>query len=242
MRACICVPVTNGYPLAGLTQGLQRLGYEVTREADADLLLTWSPWIGSDRAALVQTFTARGKPVIVAENGWLTPIRTTRYYQLALDGWNGTGRYPTGGAERWSEFGLVPESWRDGIGDYMLVIKQRGHRSDPRTMPPSWAPRLRTSLPIRHRPPNSPTPLEADLARAAAVHVWTSNVASIAVVKGIPVVYHGPTLMVADLATKAGGEPNVRPDRLPVLQRLAWAQWTEAELATGEPFARLLRA
>ena len=33
-------------------------------------------------------------------------------------------------------------------------------------------------------------------------------------------------------------------DRMTVeteFQRLAWAQWSETEIATGEPFARLLR-
>ena len=49
---------------------------------------------------------------------------------------------------------------------------------------------------------------------------------------GIPVESHMPNWIGAQDNTEAG--------RLAMFRRLAWAQWQLSEIATGEPFRRLL--
>lgn len=240
MRACLAVPAALEYPHAALVAGLKRCGYEITLDQRADVLVTWSPWRRSKREALASIFAKSDRPVIVAENGWLSPIDETRYFQLARNGWNGEGSFPIGPPGRWRRWGIEPAPWR-WSGDHVLVIGQRGLPDDPRTMPTGWFMRVPivTRLPVIRRAPSCGAPLSLQLADAAECHVWSSNAAAWAVLAGVPVVQHGPVLMVSELASPPG-VPLRRPYRGHVLERLAWAQWSETELATGEPFARLL--
>lgn len=247
MRAFFAVPQSDAYPWQAITEGLQQIGYSPTREVvglhspdhNFGLMVTWSPWVGSYRKQIADGFAKAGKPVIVIENGWLSPIDGVPYYQVALGGWNGTGSYPVGDGSRWASWGLKPAPWRRG-GHFALVIGQKGHPADERTAKPGWerAMRLRRRSVVR-RSPLDPTPLVGALEGAACCHVWSSNAASWAIMAGVPVIQHGPNLMVSDMASMLG-ERRWRGDRLPVLERLAWAQWSQSEIATGEPFRRLL--
>lgn len=246
MRALLAVPpVEDAYPFQAICLGLQRIGIQWTtdRSADADILVTWSPWNGSLRKTLANCFSARGKPVIVLENGWLNPHPLAGpMYQCALDGWNGTGRFPSGhdGGARWRSFSLPMAPWvspaRPG---HVLVIGQKGGPDDDRTATPDWHERLALPGAVIRRPARSSRPLVADLASASEVHVWTSNAAAWALLLGVPVVQHGPNLMVCELASRPG-RPLLQGVRESVFARLAWAQWTADELAAGEPFHRLL--
>lgn len=242
---CLAIPpVDDLYPWRAAEAGLKRLGLAVYKghEAMADLVVTWSPWNGSRRQALQCHYNGAGKPVIIMENGWLSPIQSVPHFQVALDGWNGTGRFPAGGPERRRGWAAPPIPWRDNPDGHVLVIGQRGHPSDQRTAAPGWHMTLGPfDRPVIRRPRDATRPLLADLQGAREVHVWTSNAASHAVMAGIPVVHHGPNLMVATLASRPG-QPLFRGDRTAELDRLAWAQWTAAEISTGEPFARLLAA
>jgi len=244
VKACIGIPPLDDYPYHAVIAGLSRLGYTcepATVKHEADILAVWSPWMGSYRQQLQILFAAAEKPVIVMENGWLSPMAHRPYYQIALDGWNGTGTFPAGGAERWASFGVHESPWKIG-GAYELVIGQRGHPKDQRTAPPDW--HMGLGFPadrqIVRRPRVTTRPLAADLAGASVCHVWSSNAASHAVVAGVPVIQHGPNLMVSAMASKPG-DPIFRGERQPELIRLAWAQWNLDEIRSGEPFARLLR-
>jgi hypothetical protein len=241
VRACLLVPSSAEYPYGAIVAGLHRLGCTIERSADADLLVTWSPWKGTMREAVARQFARNGKPVIVAENGFLSPLGGKRYFQLALDGWNGTGRFPAGDAMRWRRWGLPLLPWRRR-GDQVLVIGQRGHPEDDRTATQTWHLRveIETTLPVLRRARGSTVPLEYDIADAAECHVWTSSAASWAVIAGVPVIQHGPNLMVSELASRPGDDLRRPGDRQAVLERLAWAQWAEDEIHTGEPLARLL--
>lgn len=247
MRAFVAIPQSDPYPWWEIKSGLAVLGIETTSDVSrfnaadrsSELLVTWSPWRGSYRHGVAASFRAAGKPVIVVENGFLSPINGQPYYQVALDGWNGTGSFPAGDGSRWASWGLEPEPWVDGP-QRALVVGQRGHPDDDRTSEPGWHCTVGVGDPdaIR-RDRDCRRPLADDLAQVNRCHVWTSNAASHAIMAGVPVVQHGPNLMVSELASRPG-EPVRRPDRVPVLERLAYAQWNAAELASGEPFARLL--
>jgi hypothetical protein len=247
VRVCIAIPQTLEYPIEAIIEGVSAIGYEpvaARRAAEADILVTWSPWKRSIREALQKQFTESGRRVVVVENGWLSPISGRPFYQLALDGWNGTGTFEAGAPDRWHGWGIALKPWQTRVG-YSLVCGQRGHPFDDRSCPPDWHLTLapKSGAPsILRRARDSVRPLLADLAGASECHVWTSNAASWAVIEGVPVVQHGPNLMVAALAKKAGDSPYYLGPREPELERLAWAQWSELELASGVPFARLLRS
>lgn len=242
MRVSIAIPDAAEYPLGAVRAGLQNIGHEVVDSMTGDLLVTWTPWMGSYRDKIMRMFEARGCPVVVMENGWLSPIGGRKYFQVAYEGWNGTGRYPGAAASRWDSWGLHLASWEEG-GRHELVIGQRGHPYDKRTSTKHWHEevQINSDLEVIRRARDCKVLLADHLAGARCCHVWSSNVASWAVVCGVPVVQHSPRpyLMVHDLASLAGLELR-RPDREPILRRLAWAQWNEAELTAGEPFARLL--
>lgn len=244
--ACLAIPpVDDLYPWKAARAGLEKLGLHVVMGGDAileaDLLVTWSPWNGSRRQALQFNYARANKPVIVMENGWLSPIRSVPYFQVAFDGWNGTGRFPAGGSGRWSSWGLAEYPWTDRKDGVILVCGQRGHPSDDRTAPPDWHESLKVEGRVLRRPRDCLTPFVQHLAVAQECHVWSSNIASHAVRAGIPVIQYGPNLMVSAMASQPGA-PHYRGDRTKEFQRLAWAQWNADELAAGIPFARLLEA
>lgn len=241
MRARVLIPHTPEYPWQEVERGLKSLDIGITDHGDENILITWSPWVGTLRDGVMREFQAFQKPVIIMENGWLSPIQGKAFYQVALNGWNGTGRFWPGNDERWLSWRINLAQWRLNVSGTCLIIGQRGHPFDPRTMPTGW---FETFTPkderrIVRRPRDASRPLRADLDEADVVHTWSSNAASWAVVAGVPVVQHGPNLMVSALASAPGAPLCLNP-REPVLERLAWAQWDSDELATGEPFYRLL--
>lgn len=247
-------PVADLYPYGHVCAGIRALGHtllDFNTQMEGDALVTWSPWNRSRRAALVRHYADARRPVIVMENGWLTPlllppIGCEQFFQVALGGWNGTGTYPVDGPDRWASWRLTMDAWTNriaGRNGYALVIGQRGHPFDTRSAPPGWENQLQ--LPgieerfVIRRPRETVIPLAKHLSGAAEVHVWTSNVATHAILDGIPVIQHGPNLMTSELASRPG-QALQRGDRRAVLERLAWAQFTMPEIGSGEPFARLL--
>lgn len=247
MKACFCIPpVDDLYPWRAVREGLAKIGAAPISAGhdmfDCDFLVTWSPWNGSFRQQMQTHYRKLGKPVIVMENGWLSPLLGQVWFQIALDGWNGAGRFPVGPPTRWDSMSqpLLPWIRRDAG---VLVIGQRGHPTDNRSAPPDW--HLKVQLPgvdperIVRRGRECSRPFLQDLSLASEVHVWSSNAASWAVISGIPVIQHGPTLMVSALASRPG-EPLFRSERRPEFERLAWAQFYTEEIRTGLPFETLL--
>ena len=240
-RAYALVPPLDEYPHAEIRAGLEHAGFALHDGLDADVLVTWTPWLGSFRASIADAFAASGRKVVVIENGWLNPIAGQPMFQIAMDGWNGGGRFaPSDDASRWDAWNVPLAPWTKRAGGYDLVVGQRGHPTDRRTAPPMWHETVDIGSPsVLRRGRNVVRPILQDILGADTVHVWSSNAASWAVCLGVPVVQHGPQLMVGDLASRPG-EPLVTPERLPVLRRLAWAQWADTELAAGAPVIRLM--
>lgn len=250
--AGLVIPPTSAYPVAAIEAGISACGYGTRVHSfdpsTVDVLITWSPWNGSRRQAYQEVCDARGVPVIVVENGWLDPMPMNcpmagqRMYQVAVGGWNGTGLFLRGGGpQRWDGWQVPIHPWKaDASGGYRLVIGQRGGPDDLRTAPPDWEDVSHWSGCARVRPKTAPErSLDADLSGASECHVWTSNAATRALLAGIPVIQHGPNLMTSELASKPG-EDRVYGDRLAVFRKLAWGQWTVAELGTPEPWKRAL--
>jgi len=238
---------TGGKPVAEIVAGARRFGEVTTdlpeRFTPDDVLVIWSPFRASWRAPVFAAAKAGGSRVVVMERGWLASIGGARYFQVALDGWNGGGRFLPGGPERWRSWGVPLRDWRRD-GSHVLVIgNNRRHTTrDPRRTPMGWAESVTfdSPRPVLRRLTRKRIPLDAQFEDAWCTVVWSSTVAIKSILAGVPAFYCGPTLIGGDLA-KAGldVEHPVTPDRDPVLERIAWCQWTAEEVAGGEPFARL---
>jgi hypothetical protein len=203
-----------------------------------------------------------GGRTLVAENGFLgaggsSPKydvhprgpRATDYYALA-EGWhNGRGRSPSGGPERFKALGVELKPWSTD-GKHILVAPNRSFGVGNQVMAPDWAQRaserLRkaTSREVRIRPHpgnNAPRrPLSEDLKDCWAVVVWSSGVAVHALAAGIPAFIEAPFHILKGASASGAVDFPVTPERLPHFERLAWGQWTCEEIASGEPFNRLL--
>jgi len=207
-----------------------------------------------------------GGIVLVAENGYLgqggsTPkfdvvggVEAGHYYALAIGGHNGSGSWYSGGPERFAALNVELKPWRSK-GDHILVCPSRNFGRPDLIMPSSWlkqtgdALRKVSKLPVivRDHPGNDrpKRQLAQDLERAAAVVVWASSAGVHALVQGIPVHAGAPHWIcgTASVAIEQLLQPTHTAQhalRLWALQRLAWAQWTVDEIASGEPFKRLI--
>ena len=240
--------------------GLKACGYKITRGAGPggadDVLVTWTVHRGyKERAA--RRFEAAGGRVIVCEEAYFRRLGGAPYFALALHDHNGAGRWPEGGPGRWDGFGIELKPWRQR-GRHILVREQRGIGSERMASPPNWhqamAIRLRalTDRPIvirwhpksRAEPQKAleQPPLEAALKDCWSVVTWASAIAGPALVAGVPVFVEAPHHVLDGAVERdiANIEAPAHPDRLAAFRRLAWAQWSMAEIASGAAFERLL--
>lgn len=225
------------YRLDAITQGVKRLGFEsVPRATPApgNVLVLWNRKTGRDDADATAMEKAGGK-VLVVENGYLQKVDKTMY-AVSLSEHHTGG--PVGDTDRFGPLGFDLLPMRTG-GEGVLVCGQRGIGSLLMASPPQWAEKhaeglRRAGIPVRVRPhPGNFAPrihLFDDLIGRLSCHVWSSNAGVRALVLGCPVVYRAPRWICADWHL----------GRDAALQRMAWSQWSVPELATGEPFARLL--
>lgn len=246
---------------AAIETGLKKAGWRVEKgfglpRGGDDLLVTWTRHRGH-RESCATAFEAAGGRVAVCEEGYIREVRGRRHFALALDDHNGAGRWRVGDARRWESFGIAPAPWRRG-GRTILLREQRGIGSARMASPPLWhddaARRLErlTQRPVVFRPhPRSrlyaaaakaQPPLDAALAEAHAVVTWASSLAVQALIAGVPVFYEAPHIVCAGACTRGLEEIDdpPRPDRRPAFERLAWAQWSLDEIASGDAFRFLL--
>ena len=218
-------------------KGLRRLGYQVceglpTELDGGDVLVTWNRIGAGD--AWAKRLRAAGNKVIVTENSsWGNDFQGRHWYHLAENYHNTAGCFPLGGPERWDSLGVTLPPFRRS-GETVIVL-QRGIGSDPTRMPCNFARRMvkKTGARVRVHPgTRDAIPLEQDLANAGLVITWGSGAAIKALMMGIPVKSYMPNWI--------GKQNNTEASRLKMFRKLAWAQWTLDEIASGEPFARLL--
>lgn len=220
---------SQGDRLEVFKAGLERLGYRVEIGLGlGDLLVTWN------RIGRADELAQRSERVIVAENAaWGNGFLGDSWLTLARDRHNTVGMFPAGGPERWDSLGVELEPWR--TEGETVILPQRGIGSPPTAMPRDWinGAYSRFGGRVRHHPGLRPAkPLRDDLARCGRVVTWGSGAAIQALMWGIPVVSEMPDWIGAQDNTDAG--------RLEMFRRLAWAQWTLDEIASGETFERLL--
>jgi hypothetical protein len=223
--------------LEAFTRGLERFGYSVvhgatTRPGNRDILVTWNRI--REGAMSAEAFESRGRPVLVAENAsWGNEFMGQRWYVLARGSHNLAGGFESDGPERWDGLGVELAPWRRA-GE-LVILAQRGIGPTGVAMPLRW-PELalkRFGGRVRAHPGTGVAkPLEEDLANCGRAVTWGSGAAIRALVLGIPV--------TSELPGWIGQQDNTDAGRLDMFRRLAWAQWRLAEIASGEPFERLL--
>lgn len=231
------------------------------------VVLMWNRY--GDNDVYADRVEAAGGTVLVAENGYIgagggTPKHTqgpgNHYYALARHAHNGRGQWHVGGPERWDALGVAVKPWR-AEGDHILVCANRSFGMRGAIMAPDWAldvaGRLkrvtRRPIRIRQHPGNfdAKVPLARDLENAHACVIWSSSCGVHALVAGVPVICEAPWWIcktatygnpaaVDDLVLDKHWQIALGMQRDLALHRLAWAQWTVEEIASGEPFRYLL--
>lgn len=219
------------------TQGLQRVGYEVRHglpedPREGDILVTWNR-IGAGNT-WAEAFERRGWPVLVVENAsWGNAFNGERWYHIARSRHNTQGMFPVGDSSRWDSLNVrLPDFVTEGE---TVILPQRGIGSPPTRMPRGWEHRIRKKWGGRirkHPGTRACVPLEIDLKHCGKVITWGSGAAIKALLMGIPVKSHMPDWI--------GEQDNTPADRLRMFRELAWAQWRLDEIASGEPFERLI--
>ena len=235
MRAWLNLRFTVPERRAAFTEGLRKLGFEVVNELtryprNGDLLCTWNRIGEGDVAA--RAFELAGLPVIVTENAsWGNSFAGRQWYTLARTYHNVAGMFQVGGPERWDSLGVELEPFR--TEGETVILASRGIGPAFYRMPPDWPSRQSGRL-RAHPGRGDGKPLREDLAECGRVVTWGSGAAVKALMWGIPVESHQPQWIAAQNNTEAS--------RLAMFRSLAWAQWTIDDIASGEPFARLLTA
>jgi hypothetical protein len=237
--------------------GLTAAGYDVVKGQPPvvidprDSLVIWNRYGVND--VLAKRFEKAGAPVFVTENGFLDIPGARKTFALALNRHNGLGQWPVDPARA----ALLPDPapWRDVTRGDALLLPQRGIGVPGVAMPRSWPTEITARLRaagfggrVRMRPhPGSeknPKPFERDLEGVAFAVTWGSGAGVKALMLGCPVFYelrgwvgqHAATCGVATWSTPWRG------DRGAMLAHVANAQWSDVEIASGEPFTRLLNA
>lgn len=258
--AAILIRGSISYRRDAFDAGLRRLGYDVqfTPQRDpgpGDLLVSWNRM--RDQEPLIRRHIAEGAIVIIAENGLIgIDDDGQKFYCLSLEHHNGAGRWDTEDGVRRAcdlldRIDLKP--WRrPEAGKHILVLPQRGIGEQGVAQPRGWTgnivARLRqvTDRPLRIRPhpgakASYTTPV-GDLDGAWAAVVWASSAGIKSIVAGYPV-FHEFKHFYGRGAARFGiedVEDCFTGDRIPMLRDVACAQWSASEIATGEPFKRLI--
>lgn len=255
MRAFLMLREDPHYRREAFAAGLSAVGFSVECSYPhlpryGDVLVIWNRYgMGEDAAHLAE---AAGIPVIVAENGYIGADPDGRQlYAMSLEHHNGAGRWPIGIEARWDRLGVELAPWRSD-GSHIQILPQRGIGPAGVAMPHGWTERTvarlqkasRRDIRVRAHPAGLPAPttLEEDLAGAWCAVVWGSSAGLKAMALGIPV-FHDLHNWIGAAAARFGIDNIESPllgDRLPMFRRLAHAQWTTEEIASGEPFRRLL--
>lgn len=251
------------YRSEAFASGLEKSGFtprlqfpEVGQVKTGDVVVVWN--LNPRYRSPARLAKAVGASLIVAENGYITKRRDlTAYYALARDGHNGSGFWHVGPGARWPLLDRGFGKWRTE-GEYILVADQRGIGSETMACPRNFADTIGERIkkvfikagqkapPVvirRHPGRHSATrPLAEDLRNARAVVVWASNVGNLSCLSGIPTFRCAPYHVNEALHDDLSLLPNPpEPDRAAAFEKLAWAQWSLAEIHNGVAFRSLLR-
>lgn len=258
MRAVLEIRKEPVYRRAAFEQGLKRVGFTLTQDArpqsPGDFLVLWNKKAGSDENR-ADAWERAGGTVVIAENGYLAKTDKT-YYAISVHGHNGSGYFPVGDEDRFARLGFEVKPWRP-VGEHgreIVIREQRGIGSKLMASPPAWGRKAAAQIrgwvgnkPVRLIPhpgdKNKFTLDAAALKNADACVIWSSAIGVRALVEGVPVWYAAPHWICAEGAALFSKFTVAKRDdaaRLVALQHMAHGQWHHEEIASGEPFARLL--
>lgn len=231
-----------------------------------DLLITWTPWRGSLSHRLGEQHKASGGQWVVMENGYIAGVKEP-HYSIGLNGFNGFGdhRAENSAPDRWKSFGLEILPWRAN-GEHIAVFSQMGGHDLRFTHHPNWpddvVSRLEGLSPrkVLYRPkPTRPRyflkihenvsvlesgnyEVESYLKGAWVAVVYNSKIAVESLRVGVPALFDSPCSILKSILQPGieSIENPAMPDREQFFYNLAYAQWSAAEIASGEPFKRIL--
>jgi hypothetical protein len=244
-----------------IKQGLEAAGFRVRDgqgvPKEGDILVTWTRF-QHGKEQICERFERQGGRVLVAEEGYIRNVRGKKHFSLAWHDHGGNGTWYVGDEERLRSFGLEMAPMRE-VGEHIIVTEQRSIGSKVMASPKGWHedvkrrlsrltnrkvivrwhPRTRTN---KQGAANQPS-AEEQLRNCHAVVTWSSAFAVTALLQGVPVFAEAPK-SVLDGAVNRGLEHIDHPimyERLPALNRMAWAMWSVEEIASGEAIRYLLR-
>ncbi len=224
------------------SKGFKALGFQVTKDngvdpKPTDILLVWN--VTSRNKPTRDKFKRAGARILVAENGYIGKDNNgNKLLALAWDGHAGEGIWNIGDYPRYLDhnFDILP--WKDGKNIVILAQRGIGNAKDV-----SWARQIalelkkKTDKPIiirEHKGRDNP-PLEPVLDNAYCCVTWSSGAAIKAIAYGVPVFYSMPNWIGAKAAFYGLDIDNpCKGDRIEMFHRLGWAQWTRAEIESGE--------
>lgn len=209
-------------------------------------------------ASVRDAYQGAGVPVLVVDWGY---FRRGEYFQLGIDDLNWMPPQECPG-DRWERLGLRLAGWRERKEGHILVCGQKDSDAQHRINPDMWAQeaiaKLRgfTDREIVWRPHprgkissgngadrmSAGGPLEEDLRGCHALVTFNSNAGREALVAGVPV-FCDRSAAYAEIANTelAEIESPVLRDRAAHFNRLAYAQWTLEELASGEALSFVIQ-
>ena len=255
MKAVLRLRREPFYRRDAFEKGLQRAGFTLVDKAapsgPRDWLVIWNRKRGADEQE-ADLWEQRGGTVIVAENGYLAKTEKT-HYAISVHGHNGSGWFPVGEEDRFSALGFELKPQRLFNYKEIVIREQRGIGSVLMASPPNWArktlgtlqPKLKMPFRIAPHPgdKNKGAIDAANLKNAAALVTWGSAMGVRALVEGVPVFYAAPHWICEEGAQRLEFFPTPgfsEGARAAALHRMSHGQWHFDEIATGEPFARIL--
>ncbi len=243
------------YRSDAFTKGLLRAGYAVSKGLRApraltkrDFLVLWNKKAGAEEDA-ADAWERGGGSVLIVENGYMgNKPKDVTYYAISVHGHNGSGWYPVGSDSRFPKLGLEVKPPQNNVDGHWLVCGQRGIGSKLMSSPPLWGEKTAKRISgivgagrVRYRPhPGNFVPktsLLQDLVGARACVIWSSAAGITALLEGVGVQHSAPRWIAAGAGMDAAtGFDNRRE----ILERVAHGQWHVDEIASGEPFVRIM--
>lgn len=238
--------LVEGFHSIGVGASARNSQYHRGEVEGFDLVVVYGARAG---ARVRQCYEAAGVPVVTVDWGYMARVNTreereTGHYQVGLGGLNSLPPFECP-PDRFKALGVKITAKGGNPEGYTLLIGQvpgdAAHGMDREQMR-RWLAAMAAQYPdVRYRPhplgrielpgvPELTGTLADALAGARLVVTWNSNTGNDALLAGVPVVAHGPNAVYADMC----GEtlPSVQA-RLAYFRRLAYAQWTLAEMRAG---------
>lgn len=240
MRALIQLKENLHYRRDAFEAGARALGFEVVSRIDEpqpdDLLVIWNRYGHGDLTA--KRFEAVDAAVIVAENGYMGKDWLGQtWYAMSLNHHNGAGGVPYKGPERWQSIGFELAPMRKNNNGEVVLLPQRGIGEPGVAMPGNWEQstlaQFKRARVRKHPGKNDCIDVVDDCANALCVVTWGSGAGIKCMAAGIPCITNWPKWIGA---SGCGFDDN----RLPMFERLAWAQWRIEEIKSGEAFNAIL--